>query len=90
MAFLKKVEAKYLSFDDIPGSMAYLDRLSPGDLAAKCAVNIALWDGAGKRKKTAIYDILGLGFREEAHVTSYTIGIDTPEMVKVKVAEAAQ
>ncbi len=88
--FLKKVDASRLSFDDIPGSMAYLDTLSPGDFAAKCPVNIALQDGAGKKAGKAIYDLLGLGFTENKHVTSYTIGIDTPEMVRLKVREAAQ
>src|SRR5580698_872165 len=74
-AFLAKVDSSRLSFDDVPGSMAYLDTLSPKDFAAKCPVNIALLDGAGKRAGKPIYDLLGLGFTEKKHVTSYTIGI---------------
>jgi L-Ala-D/L-Glu epimerase / N-acetyl-D-glutamate racemase len=89
-AFLAKVDPRFLSFDDVPASMAYLDKISPGDYAAKCAVNIALLDGAAKKAGKPIYDFLGLGFTENKHVTSYTIGIDTPEIVRKKVLEAAQ
>lgn len=88
--FLQKVDASKLSFDDIPGSMAYLDTIAPKNFAAKCPVNIALWDGAGKKAGKPIYDLLGLGFTENKHITSYTIGIDTPEVVAMKVREAAQ
>lgn len=88
--FLKKVNPNRLSFDDVAGSMAYLDTISPGDFAGKCPVNIALMDGAGKKAGKSVYDVLGLGFTENKHVTSYTIGIDTPEMVRLKVREAAQ
>src|SRR5579872_230906 len=88
--FLKKVDANRLSFDDVAGSMAYLDSLSPGDFAGKCPVNIALMDGAGKKAGKAVYDVLGLGFKENSHVTSYTIGIDTPEVVRLKVRNAEQ
>lgn len=88
--FLKKVNPNRLSFDDVAGSMAYLDTISPGDFAGKCPVNVALMDGAGKKYGKATYDFLGLGFTENKHITSYTIGIDTPEMVRLKVREAAQ
>ncbi|MDB6110194.1 MAG: Mandelate racemase/muconate lactonizing protein [Pedosphaera sp.] len=89
VAFLKKVDPQKLSFDDVAASMAYLDRISPNDFAAKAAVNIALLDGAAKQAGQAVYDFLGLGFTENKHVTSYTIGIDTPEKVRQKVLEAA-
>lgn len=88
--FLQKVDASRLSFDDVPGSMAYLDTIAPKNFAAKCPINIALMDGAGKKAGKPIYDLLGLGFNENKHVTSYTIGIDTPEVIRLKVREAAQ
>jgi L-alanine-DL-glutamate epimerase-like enolase superfamily enzyme len=87
-AFCKKIDPRGLSFTDIEGSMTYLDTLSDHDMAAKCAINIALLDAAGKKAKKPIYDMLGLGFRENAHVTSFTIGIDKPEIIKKKVLEA--
>jgi L-alanine-DL-glutamate epimerase-like enolase superfamily enzyme len=57
-------------------------------MSAKCALNIALLDGAAKRNKKPIYDFLELGFRENHHVTSFTIGIDKPDMIRKKVLEA--
>jgi L-alanine-DL-glutamate epimerase-like enolase superfamily enzyme len=89
-AFFKKVDPRGLSFIDIKGSMTYLDTLSPHDMSAKCAINIALVDAAAKRAKKPVYDFLGLGFRENHHVTSFTIGIDTPDMIRKKVLEAEQ
>ena len=86
--FLNKVDPRGLSFSDIEGSMQYLDTLSRHDMSAKCALNLALLDGAGKKAKKPVYDLLGLGFREKQHFTSFTIGIDTPEMIRKKVAQA--
>jgi L-alanine-DL-glutamate epimerase-like enolase superfamily enzyme len=87
-AFFQKVDARGLSFNDVEGSMVYLDTISPHDMSAKCALNIALLDGAARRAKKPIYDFLELGFRENQHVSSFTIGIDTPEMIRKKVQEA--
>ena len=47
-AFLRRIDPDRLSFGDIEGSMAYLDALSAGDFPAKCAVNLALIDGAAR------------------------------------------
>jgi L-Ala-D/L-Glu epimerase len=87
-AFLKKVDPRGLSFSDVEGSMQYLDTLSPHDMSAKCALNLALLDGAGKRAEKPVYDMLGLGFRDKHHFTSFTIGIDTPDMIRRKVTQA--
>ena len=87
-AFFNKVDARGLSFNDVEGSMTYLETLSAHDMSAKCALNIALLDGAAKRAQKPIYDFLELGFRENHHVTSFTIGIDKPDMIRKKVLEA--
>jgi L-alanine-DL-glutamate epimerase-like enolase superfamily enzyme len=87
-AFLKQVDASRLSFSDIPGSMRYLDTVAPGNQAAKCAINLALLDGAAKAARQPVYDFLKLGFTEGKHVTSFSIGIDTPEVIRAKVQEA--
>jgi L-alanine-DL-glutamate epimerase-like enolase superfamily enzyme len=87
--FLRLVDANKLSFDDIPGSMAYLESLAPGNYSAKCAVNVALVDGAARLAGQPVYDFLGLGFTENKHLTSHSIGIDTPEKIRLKVTEAA-
>jgi L-alanine-DL-glutamate epimerase-like enolase superfamily enzyme len=88
-AFLRQVDASRLSFDDVAGSMKYLDSVAPGHGAAKCGLNIALLDGATKAVKLPIYDFLKLGFTERKHITSFSIGIDTPEVIREKVREAA-
>jgi L-Ala-D/L-Glu epimerase len=87
-AFLAKVDARGLSFNDVEGSMTYLDTVSPHDMSAKCALNLALLDGAAKRANKPVYEFLELGFRENHHITSFTIGIDKPDMIRKKVLEA--
>ena len=87
-AFLRKVDASRLSFDDIAGSMKYLDTVAAGNDAAKCGINIALLDGATKVAKLPVYDHLKLGFTEGKHLTSFSIGIDTPDVIREKVREA--
>jgi L-alanine-DL-glutamate epimerase-like enolase superfamily enzyme len=86
--FLRKVDSKRLSFDDFAGSMRYLNEVVPGNYAAKCAVNLALLDGIAKERKAPIYDYLKLGFTEGKHVTSFSIGIDKPEVIRRKVEQA--
>ncbi len=88
-AFYARVNAASLSFDDVPASMAYLESVATANMAAKCAINIALMDGAAKRARKPVYDFLGLGFKENHHVTSFSIGIDTPEIIYKKVVAAA-
>ena len=87
-AFCRRVEARRLSFEDVAGSMNYLDTLSRGDLSAKCALNLALVDGAARQAHLPVYDYFGLGFREQHHVTSFSIGIDRPEVIRKKVLAA--
>jgi len=88
--FLQRVDANRLSFDDVAGSMAYLESVQPGRYPAKCALNLALLDGAAKAAGQPLGEFLGLGpFVEGRHMTSFTIGIDSPEMIERKVQEAA-
>jgi len=88
-SFCRKVDGSRLSFDDVPGSMAYLGSVAPGNMAAKCAFNVALMDGAARRASKPVYDFVGLGFREDHHVTSFSIGIDRPEVVREKTTAAS-
>ena len=71
--------------DDI---LQYVDSVMPGNCAAKAAVDIALHDLVGKIMGQPWYKIWGFD-PVDAPNTSFTIGIDTPEVVKQKVAEAA-
>lgn len=86
--FLGRVDPARLSFDDLPGSRAYLDSLAGGEAAAKCAVEVALMDGAGRKSGRPVHDLLGLPFSEGRHVTSFSIGLDSPEVIHQKVLEA--
>ncbi|HXT40051.1 MAG TPA: dipeptide epimerase, partial [Candidatus Angelobacter sp.] len=90
LAFLARVDPDRISFADVPGSMKYLDSIGPKNMAAKAALNIALLDGAARRAGKPVYDLLSLGFTENKHVTSISIGIDSPETIRVKVRHAAQ
>lgn len=86
--FFRRVDASQLSFDNLTGSMSYLETLSSTDMAAKCALNIALIDGAARRSGKAVYDFLGLGFRENHHMTSFSIGIAELDVIRKKVHAA--
>jgi L-alanine-DL-glutamate epimerase-like enolase superfamily enzyme len=88
-SFLRRVDPAKLSFDDIPGSMARLEKLAPMNYSPKCAINVALLDGAARKAGQPIYDWLGLGFSEKKHLTSFTIGIDRAEVIRRKTIEAA-
>lgn len=66
----------------------YMDSVAPGNNAAKAAVDIALHDLTGKIMGQPWHKIWGLD-PAKAPCTSFTIGIDRPEIVREKVAEAA-
>ena len=88
-AFLRKVDLEQFSdpyrIDEI---LEYVDGLSEGDSAAKAAVDIALHDLVGKMMGQPWYRIWGLS-PEKAPDTTFTIGIDTPEVVREKTRECA-
>ena len=88
MAFLGRVQAEKLSFADLPAGMDYLEKLAPGNSSAKCAVNVALADGAARLAGQPLYDFLNLGFTEGKHLTSFSIGLDSPKKIREKVLEA--
>ena len=66
----------------------YMDSVAPNNRAAKASVDIALHDLLGKIMGQPWYKIWGLN-PETAPSTSFTIGIDTAEVVRQKVDEAA-
>lgn len=88
-SFLKKVDLEQFPdpfcIDDI---LTYIDSLSDGDSAAKAAVDIAVHDLVGKIIGAPWHRMLGLN-PEKTPNTTYTIGIDTDEMVKLKTREVA-
>lgn len=64
-----------------------VDALAPGNTAAKAALDVALHDWVGKKLGAPWYRVWGLDPRK-APVTSFTIGIDTAEVVRQKTREA--
>lgn len=87
--FLKKVDLS--GFNDpfrMDEILEYVDQLEPGNRAAKACVDIALHDLVGKILGQPWYKIWGLK-SEDTPYTTYTIGIDTREMVIEKTKEAA-
>jgi len=86
-AFLEKVDLE--QFPDpfqLEEILSYVDSLSPGDSAAKAALDIALHDLVGKLLGAPWYRIWGYD-PAKAPSTTYTIGIDTPEVVRAKTLE---
>lgn len=88
-AFLSKVDLQ--QFRDpfqLEAILAYIDSLSPGDGAAKAAVDIVLHDLVGKLIGLPWWRIWGLD-AAKAPDTTFTIGIDTPDVVREKTRECA-
>jgi len=87
MAFLEKVDLS--GFND-PMNMEeildYVDSIAENNTAAKAAVDIALHDLVGKMIGKPWYQLWGLN-KEDVPNTTFTIGIDTDNVVKQKVKE---
>lgn len=88
-AFLEKVNLEQFAdpfcIDDI---LAYVDSLSEGDAPGKAAIDIALHDLVGKLMGQPWFRIWGLD-AAKAPSTTFTIGIDTPDVVRAKTLECA-
>ncbi len=91
MAFLKQLQGKIGDFTDpfcLEDILAYVDAMSEGNAAAKAAVDIALHDLVGKLLQAPWYKLWGLD-KTKTPSTTYTIGIDTPDVVRQKTEECA-
>lgn len=88
--FLKKINLEQFSdpfqTEDI---LAYIDKIAENNTAAKASVDIALHDLTGKMMGQPWYKIWGLD-KSKAPSTSFTIGIDTPDVVRQKTQETAE
>ena len=60
-----------------------------GNAAARAAISMALHDLVGKRLGDPVWQLWGLD-RAAAPRSTFTIGIDTPAMLRQKVAEASE
>lgn len=88
LAFLDQVDLTHFSSpfltEDI---LAYVDQLAFKNTAAKASVDIALHDLLGKLMGQPLHRIWGYNPANTPD-TTFTIGIDTPEIVRQKVREA--
>ena len=85
--FLQQVDlSSFSSSSTIEEIMDYVDHIAPGNHAAKAAIDIALHDLEGKRQAMPLYSIWQLN-PSDTPLTTYTIGIDRPEIMIAKVKE---
>jgi L-alanine-DL-glutamate epimerase-like enolase superfamily enzyme len=89
MDFLKKVNLdQFASPFELEDILSYVDKIAENNTAAKASIDIALHDLVGKIMGQPWHKIWGLD-KSKAPSTTFTIGIDTAEVVKQKTREAA-
>lgn len=89
LAFLDQVDLSGFSDPFLTADiLAYVDGIAPKNTAAKAAVDIALHDLLGKLMNQPWHRIWGYSATKTPN-TSFTIGMDAPEVVRQKVREAA-
>ncbi|QNK62710.1 dipeptide epimerase [Pedobacter sp. PAMC26386] len=87
-SFLKKVDWMHFKHPfNFAEVTSYLNSLDAGNSAVKAAIDIALNDINGKILQKPCFEIYQAD-PAKMPVTSYTIGIDKPEIIKEKVAGA--
>jgi len=87
-AFLKKVDWQHFKFPlDFAEINNYLDSLAEGNPAIKAAIDIAFNDLNGQLLNKPCHEIYGAN-PDKMPVTSFTVGIDTPEMLRKKLEDA--
>lgn len=89
-AFLRRVDLKVFSDPfGLQEIIPYIESLAPGNGAAKAAIDIALHDWIGKKLGVPLYKLWGLD-KSKTPMTSFTIGIDSPQVIMQKIAEAEE
>lgn len=90
LEFLSKVDlSKYENPFELDTILGDIDSIAPGNAAAKASVDIALHDLLGKIMNQPWYNIWGIN-KDKTPFTTFTIGIDTPDVVIQKVREAEE
>lgn len=86
--FLSRVDlSQFTDPFEMEKILDYVDSIDEKNTAAKASVDIALHDLVGKLTGKPWYKLWGLD-ASKTPFTSFTIGIDTPEVVRQKVHEA--
>ena len=87
-AFLSKVDfSQFENPFELEKILSYVDSIAEKNTAAKASVDIALHDLVGKLMNKPWHVIWGFD-KTKTPYTSFTIGIDTPDVVRQKVKEA--
>ena len=87
-AYLGKVDlTRFADPFQLEEILPAIDAVAPGNTAAKAAVDIALHDWIGRALGAPLHRLWGLN-PARAPVTSFTIGIDSAEVVRQKTREA--
>lgn len=89
--FLTKAQSILKRYDypfDISQMMLEIDSIADKNTAAKASIDIALYDLKGKIESLPVWQMLG-SEPSQMPITCCTIGIDTPSVLRKKVAEAA-
>lgn len=88
IAFLEKVNLSGFDFSHgLAEIIEYINEIEPGNSAAKACLDIALHDLYGQFTGKPWYRMWRLN-PEDAPKSSFTIGIDTPEVIRTKIKEA--
>lgn len=89
ISFLKQVDlGQFSDLTAIDEILTYVDHIAISNTAAKASIDIALHDLVGKMCGRAWHEIWNLD-PENTPNTTYTIGIDTDDIVKKKTTEVA-
>lgn len=86
--FLRSFPVQDLSLNSIADSVALIAGTGSGQMAARCALESALLDLAGKRSRRPVWELLQIE-RPEPKPVSYTIGIGSVDHVREQVRRAA-
>jgi len=90
MGFLSKINfSQFEDTLDIEKVLNYINDIEDGNNAAKASLDIALHDLIGKLLKIPLFKYFGLTKPVNTY-TSYTIGIDSKEIIKAKIDEAKE
>lgn len=87
-AFFAKVDlSKFDSPFAVDEILQYVNSIAVGNNSAKCAIDLALHDWVGKKLSVPLWKMWGLN-PANAPLSSFTIAIDSKEIVQQKVREA--
>lgn len=84
---VKKQFVEKFAFTEPERYWHYLHHLMPANPFLVCALDMAGWDLFGKIKNRPLRELVNLPVVNPDPLTSYTIGIDTPEQMVAKVQE---